>query len=236
MSSIMYAGHDLGAYVTADLAEPVAHAVRVRTAEVPGRAGLLPVWGDVEPLRLSVNVWLDRGTMGAERLMEARRTLRAWLLSPAGGTLEVPGEPGLEWRDAVCAGVSTWSSLLSDGHARVEFDCLDPIAYGAARETGEATLDVAGTWATWPTYELVATGGAGVSVTEGGVGVTVGRTLRAGDRVVVDCAAQSCTVNGADALADVSLGSDFPSLSPGRHYLQFGGCASHVARWRERWA
>ncbi|MDD6693544.1 MAG: phage tail family protein [Olsenella sp.] len=236
MSSFTYNGHDFGAYVSAELAEPPAHAVRATTAEAPGRPGLVLLSGDVAPLKLRLHLFMDVRAPGGRTPAEARRDLRAWLLAPAGATLAVPGEPGLEWRCALCAGVDTWSSLFSDGAAEVAFDCLDPIAYGEAREEAASTLDVGGTWPTWPTFEIVAAAGDGVSVTEGGRGVFVERALRAGDVVAIDCAAGRCSVNGADATASVALRSDLLRLAPGRHELAFSGCASHVARWRERWA
>ena len=85
---------------------------------------------------------------------------------------------------------------------------------------------------------MTARAGSGVTVACAATGerVELTRTLAAGNLVRIDCAAQTVTVNGADATADVTLGSDFPSLAPGRVALAFSGCSSHLVLWRERWA
>ena len=51
----------------------------------------------------------------------------------------------------------------------------------------------------------------------------------------MDFAAESVTVGGEDASADVGVGSAFFSLSPGAHVLTFSGCSAHEAAWTERW-
>lgn len=71
---------------------------------------------------------------------------------------------------------------------------------------------------------------------KGATGLEVARALAAGDLVRIDCGTQTTAVNGADATADVTLGSDFFGLAPGRAALAFEGCSSHLASWRERWA
>lgn len=237
MSSISYAGHDLAGVASAELLEPVAHAVAPVGARVPGRPGLALLGGEVEPLELRVRVFLDApgaATDAGRALVRAR--IRAWLLAPAGGELVVPGEPTLRWRDAVCTGVSDWSTLFSEGSAVVTFLCMDPIAFGAAGSSAAGSFAVGGTWPTWPVVELVARAGAAVSVACGGATLAVERAFRAGDLVSIDCAAQRVTVNGADASADVTLGSDFFAIGPGDVAPSFSGCSSHVVRWVERWA
>lgn len=237
MSSISYAGHDLAGVASAELLEPVAHAVAPVTARVPGRPGLELLGGDVEPLELSVRLFLDDAdaTTVAKR-SDARARIRSWLLAPAGGELVVPGEPTLRWRDVVCTGVSDWSSLFADGSAVVTFLCMDPIAYGASDSSDGVSFSVGGTWPTWPVVELVARAGAAVSVACGGATLAVECAFRAGDLVSIDCAAQRVTVNGTDASADVTLGSDFFAIGPGDVAPSFSGCSSHVMRWVERWA
>ena len=150
----------------------------------------------------------------------------------------VPGEPGLEWHDVVCAGSTGWTGPLADASATVTFLCLDPMAYGAERSSAGDAFDVGGTWSTRPVVELTATAGSGASVACTGTGerVELARALAAGDLVHIDCGAQTVTVNGADATADVTLGSDFFRLAPGRAALAFEGCSSHLVSWRERWA
>jgi hypothetical protein len=237
VSSISYAGHDLAGVASAELLEPVAHAVAPVGVRVPGRPGLALLGGEVEPLELRVRVFLDApaATTDAGRAL-VRARIRSWLLVPAGGELVVPGEPTLRWRDAVCTGISDWSTLFSEGSAVVTFLCMDPIAYGAAGSSAAGSFAVGGTWPTWPVVELVARAGAAVSVACGGATLAVECAFRAGDLVSIDCAAQRVTVNGTDASADVTLGSDFFAIGPGDVAPSFSGCSSHVMRWVERWA
>lgn len=236
MSSIRYGGHDLSPYVSAELAEGPAHAVTPVGVRVPGRPGAVLLRGDVGPRVLTVRLFADLRV--AESLPSVRRRLRAWLLEPMGADLVVPGEPGLTWRDAVCTGMRGWSSLFPEGSCEVEFSCMDPIAYGATVTEAGDELEVGGTWRTWPTYRLVAEGGDALSVRDpaAGTAIVVGGPLAAGDVVVVDALTDAVTLNGADAAARVSMGSDLAPLSPGRHALEFRGCSSHEVAWTERWA
>lgn len=239
MSSLTFCGRPLSPYVSAELEWPAAHSLAAETARVPGRPGLALVSADVEPLELRVRLHLDapEALTAAERA-GVRRTIRAWLLADGGGTLVVPGEPGLEWHDVVCAGSTGWTGPLADASSTVTFLCLDPMAYGAERSSAGDAFDVGGTWPTRPVVELTATAGSGASVacTETGERVELARALAAGDLVRIDCGAQTAAVNGADATADVTLGSDFFGLAPGRAALAFEGCSSHLVSWRERWA
>lgn len=239
MSSIEYAGHSFGDFVSAELVEPVAHAVTPETARVPGRPGLVLLSSEVEPLELRVRLFVDASdALTVAQRAVVRRTLRAWLLRADGGELVVPGEPELTWRDAVCAGVSDWSSLFAEGSAIVTFLCLDPVAYGAKASSDADSFDVGGTWETWPTVSLVPDAGSAVRVTDAATGayVLVEHAFTAGDSVAIDCAEQAVTVNGDDATAEVALGSDFFPLAPGACKLAFAGCSAHTLSWTERWA
>jgi phage-related protein len=239
VSSIEYAGHSFGDYVSAELAEPAAHVIAPETARVPGRPGLVLLSADVEPLELRVRLFMDApDALTVTQRSEVRRTLRAWLLSTDGAELVVPGEPALTWRDAICAGVSDWSSLFAEGSAVVTFECLNPIAYGTRMTSSNTTFQVGGTWPTWPTFVLVATAGSSVKVTDNisGSYVLVEGSFVGGERVTVDCAAQTATIDGADASKDVALGSDFFSLQPGSADLSFEGCSAFDVRFFERWA
>lgn len=236
MSSFSYNGHDFSAYLTAELLEPVGHAVEAVSAEVPGRPGSVLLFGEVVPLVLRLRVFMDNHAFTTAELGEVRRLLRGWLLSTDGGVLVVPGEPTLEWHDVVCTGVSDWSDLFASGSAVVTFTCFDPIAYGSADESTEETFEVGGTWATWPVITLTAEAGSSVSVAENGSGLTVEGTFAAGDLVVIDCLAQTAALNETDATASVTLGSDFFSLAPGAHTFTFTGCPAHTVAWTERWA
>lgn len=237
MSSIVYNGHDFSPYVTAELVEPAGHALSPRTLPVPGRPGAVLLGCELPPRALRVRLFLDAGvSLGADERSEIRHELYGWLCAPDGAELELPGEPGLTWRDAVVTGVSDWDTLFEGGSCEVEFTCLDPVAHGdEATSTGTA-LTVDGTWATWPVVTLTALAGDSVKVAdELGRYVLVERDFSAGDVVVMDFAAEAVTVEGVDASADVAVESTFFSLTPGSHTLAFSGCSAHTVEWVERW-
>ncbi|MFQ9178787.1 MAG: phage distal tail protein [Eggerthella lenta] len=150
-----------------------------------------------------------------------------------GGTLS-SGEGARSRGAAVVTGVSD-RDTLEGGSCAVDFTCYDPVAYGARPCTG-TELEVLGTWPTLPVMTLTAAAGPAVKVTDGGGRyVLVERDLSAGDEVVMDFAAESVTVGGEDASADVGVGSTFFSLPPGAHALTFFGCSAHEVAWTERW-
>lgn len=145
-ASITYCGHDFSPYVTAELVEPCGHVVEPRTLAVPGRAGAALLGGEVPPRVLRVRLFLDSGLQMAGALRASvRHKLYAWLLAPEGGTLVVPGDPGMTYRDAVCTYASEWSSLFEDGCCELAFTCYDPFGYGEVKSTTGLAAVVGGT-------------------------------------------------------------------------------------------
>lgn len=237
MSALFYNGHDLSPYVTAELVEPAGHALAPRTLEVPGRPGAVLLGSELPPRVLAVRLFLDAGaSLTVEERSGVRHELYGWLVAPEGGELRLSGEPGFAWRNAVVTGVTDWDSLFEDGSCEVEFTCFDPVAYGDDFESASSAFTVGGTWATWPTVELTAVAGTSLRVAdELGRYVLVERRFSAGDVVVMDFAAETVTVDGIDAAADVAVESTFFPLSPGPHALAFAGCSAHRVTWAERW-
>ena len=237
MSSIVYNGHDLSGYVTAELVEPAGHALEPRALAVPGRPGAALLGCELPPRVLRVRLFLDAGiSLTADERSDIRHELYGWLVVPSGAELELPGEPGLSWRNAVVTDASDWDSLFEDGSCELAFTCFDPVAYGEGKSSAAGTMTVGGTWATWPVVTLTALAGSSVKVADGlGRYVLVERTFAAGDEVVMDFAAEVVTVDGVDASADVAVESTFFSLAPGAHALTFTGCSAHTVEWAERW-
>ena len=237
MSGFSYVGRAFSPYVQAELVEPAAHALEPRVLAVPGRPGALLLGCELTPREVRLRLHLDAGSqMTPGELSRLRALLRAWLCAPGGGDLVVPGEGALTWRDAVVTGVSDWDTLFEDGSCAVDFTCYDPVAYGAGRSCAGTELEVLGTWPTFPAVTLTATAGSAVKVADdAGRYVLVERGLSAGDEVAMDFAAESVTVDGEDASADVGVGSTFFSLAPGAHVLTFSGCSAHEVTWTERW-
>ena len=237
MRSIIYNGHNFSACTSAEIVGP-PQVLSATSKRVPGRAGALLVAGRVEPRVLRVRLFLDPGYLaGTRRLSWIRHGLYSWLVATDGGTLVVPGDPELTWRDVVCTGVEGWSNLFETGKCLVEFTCFDPIAYGATRTVTDNAFEVAGTWRTWPSVRLVAQAGDAVRVTNISTGeyVYVAHSFAGGEELELDFQHETVSVDGVDASADVSVASDFFTLEPGENELAFAGCSSHEVAYVERW-
>ncbi|MCH4053307.1 MAG: phage tail family protein [Atopobiaceae bacterium] len=236
MRSIVYNGIDLSEWCSAEVIERVALPVVPDTMVVPGRAGALLVSSRIPPRLVRVRLFMDSGFKpGTSGLADIRHRVYSALCSTAGGTLRLPDEPELEYRDAVCTDAGSWSSLFEDGQGEVLFTLLDPVAYGRARSETGTSFEVGGSWPTWPAFELVASAGSAVQVGCGDAIVRVEHAFSGGEVALIDCETEGVAVDGIDARAEVTLASDFFSLSPGRCELSFSGCSAHVTAFNERW-
>ena len=237
MSGLVYNGFDFSGMVQAEVMEPAALPLAPDAVAVPGRPGGLLLGCELPPRELTLRVFLDAGSkLNVSELAAARRELRAALVAIDGAELSVPGEPGLTWHDAVLTGVTDWDSLFEGGSCELVFTCFDPMAYGDTETSADTSIEVGGTWRTWPVFELTARAGSSVKVEDDADSyVLIERTFRAGDVVLIDCEREAVSVNGADAAADVALGSAFFALEPGTHVLSFSGCSAHETTWTERW-
>ena len=236
MRSIVYNGIDLSEWCSAEVVERVAMPVVSDTIVVPGRAGALLVSGRIPPRIVRVRLFMDSGFRpGTDGLADIRHRVYAALCSIAGGTLRLPDEPEFEYRHAVCIDAGSWSSLFEDGQGEVLFTLLDPVAYGRARSETGASFEIGGSWPTWPTFELVASSGTAIQVSNGSELVRIGHAFSGGEVVRIDCESEGVTIDGVDARADVTLASDFFSLSPGSCEMSFTGCSSHATVFHERW-
>lgn len=233
----MYNGFDFSGLVQAELTEPAALPLAPDAVAVPGRPGRLLLGCELPPRELRLRVFLDAGSkLNVSELAAVRSELRAALVAIDGAKLSVPGEPRLTWHDAVLTGAADWDSLFEGGFCELLFTCFDPVAYGDEVSSDAAAFEVGGTWRTWPVFELTARAGSSVRVADGlGSYVLVERTFRAGDAVRIDCGREAVSVNGADASADVALGSAFFALEPDACSLSFSGCSAHTVTWIERW-
>ena len=236
MRSIVYNGIDLSEWCSAEVVEKVALPVVPETMVVPGRAGALLVSGRISPRLVRVRLFMDAGFRpGTNGLADIRHRVYSALCSTAGGTLRLPDEPELEYRDALCTDAGSWSTLFEDGEGEVLFTLLDPVAYGRARSESGTSFEVGGSWPTWPAFELVASAGSAVQVGCGNAIVRVEHAFSGGEVVRIDCESEGVTVDGVDTRADVTLASDFFRLELGDVELVFTGCATHAVTFRERW-
>jgi hypothetical protein len=236
MRSIIYNGIDLSEWCSAEVGEKVALPVVPDTMAVPGRAGALLVSCRIPPRLVRVRLFMDAGFRpGTNGLADIRHRVYSALCSTSGGTLQLPDEPELEYRDAVCTDAGSWSLPFEDGQGEVAFTLLDPVAYGRERTETGAAFEAGGSWPTWPAFELVASAGSAVQVGCGDAFAHVEHAFSGGEVVHIDYATEGVRIDGADARVDVTLASDFFSLSPGSCELSFTGCSSHTTSFRERW-
>lgn len=236
MRSIVHNGIDLSEWCSAEVVEKVALPVVPDTMVVPGRAGALLVSGRIPPKLVRVRLFMDAGFRpGTNGLADIRHRVYSALCSTAGGTLRLPDEPEFEYRDAVCTDAGAWLSLFEDGLGEVVFTLLDPVTYGRARSETGAAFEVGGSWPTWPTFELVASAGSAAQVGCGSSFARVEHAFSGGEAVRIGCEDEGVTVDGIDARVEVTLASDFFSLSPDRCELSFSGCSAHVTAFHERW-
>ena len=239
MRSITYCGHDFSDWCSAEVVERASCDVAADAYAVPGRWGALLVAGHVPPVEVTVRLFLDLGLRAdAPRLAEARHLLRSWLCEPAGGTLVLPSDPEVEYRDALMTSCSYWDSLFEGGSCEVTFTLFDPVAWGLERRERTEGFEVGGSRPTWPRFSLVASTGSSVQVTDAATErhVLVEHSFRGGEVVSIDCATELVTIDGLDARVCVTLGSDFFCLDPGTASLQYAGCAVHECAFTERWA
>lgn len=245
MRSIGFAGHDFSPYTTAEVFLPAAHGMVPEAREVPGRPGALLLGGSIPPKRMRARLFLDlEDDADAEDLAGIRHEMASWLASDEGAELTLPGEPGLTYRDVLCTDFSEWDCLFEDGSCELEFTAFDPVAWGELKAyqyvpqgSDPLGLPVGGTYRTAPTFEFTAAAGDSVKVACGDGYVEVERTFAGGEDVVVDCEARSVTVDGEDARADVTLGSDLSLWAePGFSLFSAEGFDEwYVVMFTERW-
>ena len=235
MSSIVFDSHDFSDFTTCAVDES-AHSIVPLSKDIPGRAGALLLTSRIPPRVLKVKLFLDphcKPSTGGKSVL--RHLVYGWLASTEGAVLEVPGDPALEWHDVICTDASDWTSLEENASCELEFTCFDPVAYGSAVSEDGTSFEVGGTWRTWPTFEIVANAGNAVQVALGNEAIRVEHAFSGGESVVINCETEAVRIDGVDARAKVTLGSDFFCLVPGECDLVYSGCRSHTVTYRERW-
>ena len=224
MRSIVFDGLDFSEFCSTEVVERSALSIVASTMAIPGCAGALLISGRIPPRLVRVRLFMDAGyKLGTNGLADIRHRVYSALASTGGGTLRLPDELELEYRDAICTDAGAWSSLFEDGYGDVGFTLLDSVAYGMARR--EAGVS----------FELVASAGSAVQVGCADKTVRIEYAFTGGESVVADCDHEGVTIDGVDAWVDVTLSSGFFSLSPGDCALTFSGCSSHATSFRERW-
>lgn len=146
MRSIVYAGNDFSEICSAEVVERAANPIVAEAMAVPGRAGALLVSGYIPPVDVRVRLFMDMGyNPGFTGMAQMRGKVRRWLSWPGGGSLVLPDDPEVEYRDAMLVGASDWSNLFEAGECTLTFTLFDPIDWGAERveRTSRFEVDVA---------------------------------------------------------------------------------------------
>lgn len=108
MRSIVYAGNDFSEICSAEVIERAANPIVAEAMAVPGRAGALLVSGYIPPVDVRVRLFMDMGyNPGFTGMAQMRGKVRRWLSWPGGGSLVLPDDPEVEYRDAILVGAST---------------------------------------------------------------------------------------------------------------------------------
>ena len=239
MRSIVYAGNDFSEICSAEVIERAANPIIAEAMAVPGRAGALLVSGYIPPVDVRVRLFMDMGyNPGFTGMAQMRGKLRRWLSWPGGGSLVLPDDPEVEYRDAMLVGASDWSNLFEAGECTLTFTLFDPIGYGMERVERTGSFNLDGTWPTLPEFRLVAAQGSYLTVglPAAGKGIRIDYNFTGGEAVVIDCKAETVEIDGADARDCVALASDFFALDPGDVTLATTSCTYCETRFTERWA
>ena len=238
MKSIVYAGHDFKDICSAEVVRRSANPILAEYMAIPGRAGALLVSGYVPPVDVTVRLFMDPGfNPGWRRMAEMRAQLRSWLCWPGGGDLVLPDDSGIVYREALLVDASDWSNLFEAGECELTFTLFNPVGYGLERAEHASSFEVGGTWQTYPTFSLFAQAGSAIEIelTEPGKSLRIETAFAEDDFVVIDCATETVTINGADAREYVTLGSDFFAFEPGIVALECTGFTEYEIRFTERW-
>ena len=233
---MIYDGHDLSPWLRCNPQRPILPPVENSTQEVPGRDGARLVRSKLGTLAIPVKVRLK--ARRGDDVSDLRHMLAAMLRSEEPAPLVLPDDP-TRYHLAVLDGSSDLDRLWYTGSAELTFLCPDPVAYGEARKAAmgaSVAVNVAGTHPTAPV--ITARPGSAsryrVTLRDTGEHVEVSAAFNASSVLVIDCAAQHCTVNGASADRYVALSSDYFDLAPGLNRIA-ATSGTAVVEWRERW-
>lgn len=231
-----YNGHDLSPWLYANPTRPIMPPVEVEADKVPGMQGTRFRSAKLGELKIPVTVRLRASAK--DNIAELRHALAAMLRSDRPAPLYLGDDP-TRYNLAVLDGSSDLDRLWHTGRTELTFRACDPVSYGkrASLEIGaEGTANVGGTEDTSPTITATPPKGASyrIALSDTGEYVQVDMPFDGSAKLVIDCAAQHCTVNGASADAHVALASDYFILRPGNNRIVSSGGAATI-EWTERW-
>ena len=77
---------------------------------------------------------------GFTGMAQMRGKVRRWLSWPGGGSLVLPDDPEIEYRDAMLVGASDWSNLFEAGECTLTFTLFDPHRLGCGARGAHVAL------------------------------------------------------------------------------------------------
>lgn len=222
-----------GMLACSSTARKVAPERRLTKTEVPGMDGCHVRDEGLSAMEISVGVIMLAKT--ADEVSETRRRLAAALQGGA-KPLVLPDEPErFVW--AQYMGGDDWDAAVSSPSAKLSFLCADPLSYGQERTasvgTSSTLIRPGGTYKALPLITANPSKGSYWTITNVTTGefVRVDADFTGSQTVVIDMAAERCTLNGADC--PVTLSSTFFALDGDCTVKCSSGAAT--MEWRERW-
>lgn len=233
---MVYDGFSFAPYLDANPRRPLAPPISAQGQAVPGMPGERFQSVKLDPLDIPIDVRLNLSAN--DDISKIRRIIAAKLFVGKEAALFLPDDP-TRYNIGVFTGTSELTNLWHTGATTLNFRASDPIAYGETRrETlGESGgVQVNGTYMTAP--KIIVSGVTGENPTlthiESGATITFELTCDGAQTFVIDCEAQHCTVNGANADKYLFVTSDYPVLAPGMNHLEASSGIASV-EWTERW-
>lgn len=240
--SLTYDGFDLTRYAFVTLERPVGPSMRIETEQIPGRRGSLVT--EVLPDSLTIIAHCTLRRKYLSRWNRVRAELAATFTKQGECMLTLPDEPGRYRMATASLDANVALPLIPPITFTITFVCHDPIAYGAGSSAtvpsgGSVEVEIGGMVATTVTifalqaYRDQTSGLWGLKFDEGDfLHVDTGSNYNR--RVDIDC--EKRVVKVANALAMVTLDSNWPKLEPGTHVIRMDqGTGAATVSWIERY-
>lgn len=230
-----FAGVKLNQWLRANPDRSVMPKVTHATAQLVDKE--IHLRTNLDALDIPVKLQLRTRIKDHRGLARFRRKLRGIFYTAAPAKLILPDDPEVYYMASV-ADATDLDNLWDTGSCTITFRCFDPVAFGDHKTqtltSGLNTIEVGGTWKTYPSFTLRASGNnVKIENVDTGDYVQVGATTSSGATVTIDMDGEG-VVRVNTNLSAVVLGSVFFTLSPGTNTIRLTN-ATGAAEWDERW-
>lgn len=231
----MFNGVMFSQYVTAYPVRNIVPNMTHMTAEAMDRQ--IHLRTKLEPIDIPVKLELRIRETDPVELARLRRLLRSVLYTSKPAKLVLPDDPEVYYMASVVSG-DDLDNLWNTGSCTVTFRAFDGVAYGDHKEreikAGINTIEVGGTWKTYPVMTLKAAGnGVKIENVDTGEYIELDSTTTSGSLVTVDMDGEGI-VHVNNNLSPIKLGSIFFPLMPGTNRIRITN-ANGTIEWDERW-